>query len=131
MVKLKPEDIIFNDLSLRYKLDKRVIREISFHPLLFFKRKAESGDTRPIRIMYWGAFVPKQFKKSKINAMKYIAKTLLKNIGEAYEAIPQDFYAIYPNIKIFRNVIEEALAANNKPMLDELYGFYKEYLKNN
>ena len=33
---------ILKSLSLERKLDKRVVNEIAFHPLLFFKRKAEA-----------------------------------------------------------------------------------------
>jgi len=121
---------IVNDLSLRYRLNKRVIREISFHPLLFFKRKAESGDGRSIRIMYWGTFVPKQTKNSKENAMKYIRKMLVNNIDEVYDSLPTDYYDIYKSRKILKNVIEDAFDSKNKSLLDELYKFYKEYLKN-
>ena len=42
---------IIKSLSLKYRKDKRVVKEIVYHPFLFFKRKAESGDMKAIRLM--------------------------------------------------------------------------------
>ena len=106
----KETNKILHNLSLLHRKDKRVIKEISFHPLLFFKRKAESGDERAIRIMYWGAYVPKEHRVSKEHAMQYIAKVLLENAKDDSE----------------RKYIKDALQNKDKPYLDKLYKLYKE-----
>jgi hypothetical protein len=124
------EDSIITSLALRYKVDKRVARFAAFHPLLFFKRKAESGDGRPIRIKYWGVFAPKTSRTSKENAMKYIAKQLLKNIVDVYDALVIDWYEEFDSIDSLRNAIEDALEEKNKPFLDKLWKVYKEFEKN-
>jgi hypothetical protein len=124
------EDSIINSLALRYKVDKRVARFAAFHPLLFFKRVAESGDDRPVRIKYFGVFAPKVARVSKENAMKYIAKQLLKNIVDVYDALVIDWYEEYDSLDKLREAIEDALEEKNKPFLDKLWKLYKEYEKN-
>ena len=116
----KNETKIVNNLSLKYKLDKRVIREIAYHPLLFFKRKAESGDNKAVRIMYWGAFVPKDNYISKERAMIYMANTLLDNLDTLYKIMPEDYH------ELLENSIKDALESKNKPFLDDLYAMYKK-----
>jgi len=115
----KETNKILHNLSLLHRKDKRVIKEVSFHPLLFFKRKAESGDERAIRIMYWGAYVPKEHGTSKAKAMNYIAETLLKNLDILYELFPVDYH------EEMENNIKAALRDKNKPYLDDLYKVYK------
>ena len=51
---------IIHELYLKYRKDKRIIRAIVYHPILFTKRKiVDENDWRPIRIRYFGAFLPK------------------------------------------------------------------------
>jgi hypothetical protein len=51
---------IINDIHLRYRKDKRVIREVVSHPILFTKHRMEDeNDWRPIRIRYFGVFMYK------------------------------------------------------------------------
>ena len=51
---------IIHEIYLKWKKDKRVIREIISHPILFTKHKiVDDDDWRPIRIRYFGVFAPK------------------------------------------------------------------------
>ena len=51
---------IVHDIYLKWRKDKRVIREIVASPILFARHKfADPDDWRPIRIRYFAAFVPK------------------------------------------------------------------------
>lgn len=122
---------IIHDISLRNKLDKRVIREISFHPLLFFKRKAETGDNRSVRIMYWGVFAPKTGRQSKENAMKYIFEQLVKNMDDVFAALDIEDYSIYDTKDKLEKAIINKYQEKDKRFLDRLWKLYKEYLKNN
>ncbi len=78
------EDII-KELSLKYNRDKRVIKLIAEHPLLFTKHCIQDpNNIRPVMIPYFGKFVLK-FKKtveSKIyNTNKYLArKSIAKKV---------------------------------------------------
>jgi len=121
---------IINSISLEERIDKRVVKEVAFHPLLFFKRKAESGDMRPTRLMYWGAFVPKSGKNTKEGAMKYIAKYLLDNIEEVWESLDYYGFQEFYNSKKLKEAVEDALETRDKKLLDKLYKGYKEHLKN-
>ena len=121
---------IQKDLSLRYRLDKRVIKEITFHPLLFSKRIIESGDDKAIMLHYFGKFAPKVGIHSKESAMKYMHKTLLDNINELYGALPISYYDEFDGERELEEAIEDAFANKNKPFLDKLYGIYKENVKN-
>ena len=120
---------IHKDLSLRYRLDKRVIREITFHPYLFSKRMMENGDDRAMMLMYFGKFAPKQ-TKDKEEAIKYILKMLLDNLDELYGALPESYYEEFDEKIKLKEAIEEAFANKNKRFLDKLYAIYKENLKN-
>lgn len=121
---------IHKDLSLRHRLDKRVIREITFHPLLFSKRMIESGDDKAIMIRYFGKFVPKTTINNKTNAMKYIYKTLSDNLEELYGALPEDYYDIFDKKSKLKKELDIAFNEKNKPFLDKLYIIYKENIKN-
>ena len=121
---------IINGIALEERKDKRVVKEVAFHPLLFFKRKAESGDLRPTRFMYWGAFVPKSGRTSKENAMKYIAKYLLDNIEEVWESLDDDGFYEFADLSELKEAVEDALEIRDKKLLDKLYKGYKEHLKN-
>jgi len=130
MVLDKTLNSIISGLALEFKLDKRVVKEAAFHPLLFYKRKIESGDNRPMRLMYFGAFVPKTGRVNKMDAMNYIGNRLLDNIDEVWEALPEKYYDTYKSLKDFKDAVKVALAEENKQFLDKLYKIYKEHLKN-
>ena len=49
---------IVHSLHLKYRKDKRVIRAVKDHPILFAKSKIiDDNDWRPIRIRYFGVFM--------------------------------------------------------------------------
>lgn len=121
---------LISGISLEMKLDKRVIREVAFHPLLFYKRKIESGDMRPMRITFFGAFVPKTKQKNKEAAMKYITERLLNNIESVWDALPVEMYKEFGGLEEFEEAVREAFEVKDKKFLDKLYAYYKEYLKN-
>ncbi len=121
---------IVSGISLEVKLDKRVVKEVAFHPLLFYKRMIEGGDGRPLRLTYFGSFVPKSGRTSKEKAMKYIADRLLKDFEEAWDALPTDWYREYANSHILKEAIKKAIEEKDKPFLDKVYKYYKEFQKN-
>jgi hypothetical protein len=76
------EDIV-NKLSLKYNKDKRVIKLICEHPLLFVKNRIKDpNDIRSIMIPYFGKFVfkfgktleDKKHNTEKNLCVQYIAK---------------------------------------------------------
>ena len=121
---------VINAIHLDVKLDKRVVKEVAFHPLLFYKRKIEGGDERPLRLTYFGAFVPKTGRVSKEKAMKYIGDRLLKDFEDAWDALPIEWYREYENSHVLKEAIMNAIEIKDKPFLDKVYKYYKEYLKN-
>ena len=121
---------IISGIHLDVKLDKRVVKEVAFHPLLFYKRMIEGGDDRPLRLTYFGSFVPKSGRTSKEKAMKYIGDRLLNEIEEAWDALPVEWYKEYKGPKQLKEAVEEAIEKKDKPFLDKVYKFYKEFLKN-
>ena len=55
------DDKVIHRLHLKYRKDKRVVRFITEHPILFTKyRMGDDNDMRPIRIRYFGVFHPKK-----------------------------------------------------------------------
>ncbi len=51
---------IVHRLHLNYKKDKRVIRAVKDHPILFAKnRMGDPDDWRPVRVRYGFVFLPK------------------------------------------------------------------------
>ncbi len=57
---------IVHSLHLNYQKDKRVIRQVIYHPLLFAKSKITSEtDWRPVRIRYFAVFLPKTKHETK------------------------------------------------------------------
>jgi hypothetical protein len=74
---------IIKELSLKYNKDKRVIKLICEHPLLFVKNRIKDpNDIRSIMIPYFGKFVfkfgktleDKKFNTDKNLSRKFIAK---------------------------------------------------------
>lgn len=74
---------IIKELSLKYNKDKRVIKLICEHPLLFVKNHIKDpNDIRSIMIPYFGKFVfkfgktleGKKFNTDKNLSRKFIAK---------------------------------------------------------
>ena len=69
---------IIKELSLKYNKDKRVIKLICEHPLLFTRHRIEDpNDIRPIMIPYFGKFVFKFGKTMDdkiLNFKKYLSK---------------------------------------------------------
>lgn len=120
---------ILSGISLEEKKDKRVIKEVAFHPLLFLKRNMESGNLDAVRLKYFGVFAPKTGHVNKLGAMNYIGERLLKNIDEVWECLPENYYKIYETQKEFEESIRVALVEHNKPFLDKIYKIYKYYLE--
>jgi len=71
-------DEIIKKLSLKYNKDKRVIKLIAEHPLLFTKNRIKDpDDNRPIMIPYFGKFVfkfGKTLEGKKLNVLKLLSK---------------------------------------------------------
>jgi len=51
---------IVHNLHLEFRKDKRVVRQVAYHPITFVKSKiVDDEDWNPIRIRYCGVFLPK------------------------------------------------------------------------
>ncbi len=51
---------IVHNLYLKYRKDKRVVRKVMHHPILFARNRiVDEEDWQPVRIRYFGAFVLK------------------------------------------------------------------------
>jgi hypothetical protein len=67
----KWQDDLIHQVGLSFFKKDWVIKEIVYHPLKFARRRMEDPEsTRPIRIRYFGAFVPKT-SKTKEDVAKY------------------------------------------------------------
>lgn len=75
---MKEQDKIIKHISLLKFKDKRIIEKIVYHPLLFARQKmTDPDDYKPIRIRYFGAFVPKYMhSKEMYNKLSYIIKSI-------------------------------------------------------
>jgi hypothetical protein len=69
------------EISVKLKIDKRVVHHVCNHPILFVKRCVEGSETRPIRIRHFGVFTQKE-KLNKQYVMDNILKKLLNLEGE-------------------------------------------------
>ena len=105
MINDKNLNQILSGISLEVKKDKRVVKEVAFHPLLFFKRSMESGDTDASRLKYFGVFAPKTGYINKLGAMKYIGNRLLDNIDEVWGCLPERYYNLYETQREFEEAI--------------------------
>ena len=60
IVKSKKDKLV-SKLSEQYGIDPRIVRLIVDYPIKFFRRvSSDDTDIRPVRLRYFGAFVPKQ-----------------------------------------------------------------------
>lgn len=90
---------IIKDISLLTFKDERVVQQIAYHPLLFFKQVMEDDyDERAVRIKYFGVF-SRISKLTKEEVLKEKFDRLLKYIENVYEACK----LLYPD---FKNHIE-------------------------
>lgn len=73
IVRDKWQDKIIDQLAFKYGLDKRVVREVVYYPLLFTNRVMnDPKDDRPIRIKHLGVFAYRGSRnKSVIEKPKY------------------------------------------------------------
>lgn len=79
---------IFKELSLKYNKDRRVIKLICEHPLLFVvNRIRDPNDVRPIMIPYFGKFVVKfgvTMQDKITNVKKYLSKKPIAKRGNKF-----------------------------------------------
>jgi hypothetical protein len=75
---------IIKELSLKYNKDKRVIKLICEHPLLFVKNRIKDpNDIRSIMIPYFGKFVfkfGKTVEDKKLNTDKNLSRKFIAKV---------------------------------------------------
>lgn len=75
---------IIKELSLKYNKDKRVIKLICEHPLLFVKNRIKDpNDIRSIMIPYFGKFVfkfGKTLEGKKLNTDKNLSRKFIAKV---------------------------------------------------
>jgi hypothetical protein len=92
MIKSKWQQNLVNQLAFKYGMDKRVVHEIVYYPLLFTKNVMnDPKDDTPIRIKHLGVFAYRGSRtKEKIERPKF--DMLMQNSEELYDTHYKEEY---------------------------------------
>lgn len=120
---------IIEEMQNKFGIDRRVLREICYHPIRFAKRKMENmSDSRPVRIRYFGVFT----QKNKYNKEKYMEEAyvkLINNIETVTIAMVTMLGYELPTYESTRNVLEQAMKTKDYEKLNDIYEAWRVSIK--
>ena len=127
---MKVQDEIIGRLAKKYGKDARTIREIVYSPLKFAKRIITNpGDTRPVRIRYFGVFVEKPIQTKLLTFEKRIV-ILLANIDEVTLIMGAILGFIVPSSFSAAKIIQQASDDKDYEKINLIYDTWKLIGKN-
>lgn len=114
----KWQDDLIHQVGLSFFKKDWVIKEIVYHPLKFAKRRMEdTEDTRPIRIRYFAAFVPKLTKtKPRINRFEQTFRAY-----EQCKVAASEYNVRVDSEENYKYDIQSLAMRNKWRILDDIY----------
>ena len=120
---------VIEEMVDKFKLDKRILREVCYYPMKFTKRIMEHpSDSRPVRIRYFGVFTQKN-KHNKDTHMKDYYDKLMNNIPDVTIAMVTLLGYELATYDSTRNVLDLALKTRDYEKIQDIYNAWKEYIK--
>jgi hypothetical protein len=122
---VKPEEAILDLLSLKYKLDRRVIEYIAHYPFRFLKRAMIGNELKPIRLKYFGVFYMKK-TQNKLHQLDNRYNQLIKEytIDEVFSSIQKvnfDVKHIHKNDEFVYNYLKYLVEIKDLVTLNKIY----------
>ena len=122
---MKVQDEIIGRLAKKYSKDARTIREIVYSPLKFAKRIiTDPGDSRPVRIRYFGVFVEKPTKTKSVMFDRKVV-ILLANIDEVTLIMGATLGFMVPSSFSAAKVIQQASDDKDYEKIDLIFDTWK------
>jgi len=118
---------VIDTLAEKYKLNRAVVKEIVNSPWKFFKHvSADIGDMRPVRFMYFGAFVQRPVK-NKYHFMERQYKRLIEFLPEAYVVMRSVLGFPVTSEESAKRVLDAALETKDVWKIEMIYKEWKVY----
>jgi len=121
------KDIVDN-IAKEFGIDKRVVREIAYYPLLFLRREmSDEYSERPVRIRKLGAW-KMHTRSGKVKRLRERGKFLKENSDKLWNKILTSKLAPFESQKGFENYVDYMVGKRNHNLIRYYERKANEYL---
>ena len=123
------QDKLISKLAKKYKIDRRVVKEIVYSPLKFTNRVVKDPvDPRAVRIMYFGVFTQKP-GKNKRNRMEKQVEALLENMDEVIIVMGAMLQFPVSTMEGAKRILTDARDTDDYEKIKMIWDAWHEYKK--